>query len=68
MAEKSDLNRRPLASGCGKPGGRADGAPVRTDERQRLSDLECDVKELRRTTTSIRWAFFAEGLDLRPPR
>jgi transposase len=41
-----------------------------TDERQRLSDLEREVKELRRANEILKAAsaFFARELDPRPPR
>jgi transposase len=71
IAEKSNLNRETLRtwvrqaerdSGC-RPG-------LTTDERQRLSDLEREVRELRRANEILKAAsaFFARELDPRPPR
>jgi transposase len=41
-----------------------------TDERQRMHDLEREVKELRRANEILKAAsaFFARELDPRPPR
>jgi transposase len=43
---------------------------VRTDERERLRELEREVKELRRANEILKAAsaFFARELDPRPPR
>lgn len=71
IAEKSNLNRETLRTWvrqAERDSGRRPG--LTTDERQRLSDLEREVKELRRANEILKAAsaFFARELDPRPPR
>jgi len=71
IAEKSDLNRETLRQWVRREErdtGRRPG--LTSDERQRLSDLEREVKELRRANDILKAAsaFFARELDPRPPR
>jgi transposase len=71
IAEKSSLNRETLRTWirqAERDSGRRPG--LTTDERQRLSDLEREVKELRRANEILKAAsaFFARELDPRPPR
>ena len=71
IAEKSDLNRETLRQWvrqAERDNGRRPG--LTTDERQRMHDLEREVKELRRANEILKAAsaFFARELDPRPPR
>jgi transposase len=71
IAEKSDLNRETLRQWvrqAERDTGRRPG--LTTDERQRMHDLEREVKELRRANEILKAAsaFFARELDPRPPR
>jgi transposase len=71
IAEKTNLNRETLRTWvrqAERDSGRRPG--LTTDERQRLSDLEREVKELRRANEILKAAsaFFARELDPRPPR
>jgi len=71
IAEKSDLNHETLRQWvrqAERDSGRRLG--LTTDERQRMHDLERDVKELRRANEILKTAsaFFARELDPRPPR
>jgi transposase len=71
IAEKSDLNRETLRQWvrqAERDTGRLPG--LTTDERQRMHDLEREVKELRRANEILKAAsaFFARELDPRPPR
>ena len=71
IAEKSDLNRETLRQWvrqAERDSGRSPG--LTTDERQRMHDLEREVKELRRANEILKAAsaFFARELDPRPPR
>lgn len=71
IANKSNLNRETLRTWvrqAERDEGRRPG--LTTDERQRLHDLEREVKELRRANEILKTAsaFFARELDPRPPR
>ncbi|MBA3429876.1 MAG: transposase [Actinobacteria bacterium] len=68
IAEKSDLNRETLRQWvrqAERDSGRRPG--LTTDERQRLHDLEREVKELRRANEILKAAsaFFGAELDRR---
>jgi transposase len=71
IAEKSNLNRETLRQWvrqAERDEGRRPG--LTTDERERLRDLEREVKELRRANEILKTAsaFFARELDPRPPK
>ncbi len=71
IAEKSDLNRETLRQWVRqteRDTGRRPG--LSTDERQRMRDLELEVKELRRANEILKSAaaFFGAELDRRPKR
>ena len=71
IAEKSDINRETLRQWVRRAetdSGRRPG--LTTDERQKMRDLEREVKELRRANDILKSAaaFFGAELDRRPKR
>lgn len=71
LAEKSDLNRETLRQWVRQVERDTGHRPgLSTDERQRMKDLEREVKELRRANDILKAAaaFFGAELDRRPKR
>ncbi len=71
IAEKSDLNRETLRQWVRQAECDTGRRPeLTTDERQRMNDLEREVKELRRANEILKSAaaFFGAELDRRPKR
>jgi transposase len=71
IAKKLQVNHETLRQWVRRAETDAGGRPgLTTDERQRLKDLEREVKELRRANEILKAAsaFFARELDPQPPR
>ena len=71
IAKKLQVNHETLRQWVRRAEVDAGGRPgMTTDERQRLKDLEREVKELRRANEILKAAasFFARELDPQPPR